>query len=586
MTRTTVDMNKIAKTAIAYLRVSTKEQAARGGQAEGFSIPAQRDALRRKAESLDAVIVEEFVDAGESAKSAHRPHLQRMLGYLADNRVDYVLVHKVDRLARNRVDDVAITMAIKKSGATLVSATENIDETPSGMLLHGIMSSIAEFYSLNLASEVLKGMSQKAKSGGTPGKAPLGYRNIGQLADDGREIRMVEVDPERGELIAWAFTAYATGDWTLNSLAAELESRGLRTKRTPKQPSRPLRPNVLHNILTNPYYKGDVVYQGIRHDGNHQPLVDVVTWQQVQDALAVNLVGEKQREHRHYLKSSVFCGDCGSRLIITMAKNRHGVTYPYFVCVGRQMKRTNCVRKALLISKVEKMVEEYWATVRLDPALRDAVEEGLRATLASSRTDAEAERKQLSTQKNALEAERQKLVEAIYSGAMPLDLIASEQERIASQLAGITGRLTAAAAKLDQVERNLAQALDLIQDCHGAYLGAGPALRRLFNQAFFERLEIHEDGLRASLMEPFDVLLDGRVLDAGRAIHEDREAGLARMAKVLEQATSPDNDETPSARGAAGGFSSATWPLVRGVEGSRESILVGAVGFEPTTARV
>jgi len=78
-----------------------------------------------------------------------------MLRFIADHPVDYVLVHKVDRLARNRVDDVEINLAIRKSGATLVSATENIDETASGMLLHGIMSSIAEFYSRNLATEVL-----------------------------------------------------------------------------------------------------------------------------------------------------------------------------------------------------------------------------------------------------------------------------------------------------------------------------------------------------------------------------------------------------------------------------------------------
>ncbi|WP_405541499.1 recombinase family protein [Streptomyces phaeochromogenes] len=145
-------------------------------------------------------------------------------------RVDYVFVHKVDRLARNRVDDVEITLAIKKAGATLVSATENIDETPSGMLLHGIMSSIAEFYSRNLATEVHKGMSQKAKTGGTPGKAPLGYLNVVLRTPEGREERTVEVDPERAELISWAFEAFASGTWTLRSLADELETRGLTTQ--------------------------------------------------------------------------------------------------------------------------------------------------------------------------------------------------------------------------------------------------------------------------------------------------------------------------------------------------------------------
>ena len=140
--------------AVIYLRVSTKEQAEKGGEKEGFSIPAQREACTRKAVSLGAVVAEEFVDRGESARSAKRPELQKMLAYVKENPVSFVIVHKIDRLARDRGDDVEISVALKAAGTTLVSCSENIDETPSGILLHGIMSSIAEFYSRNLANEV------------------------------------------------------------------------------------------------------------------------------------------------------------------------------------------------------------------------------------------------------------------------------------------------------------------------------------------------------------------------------------------------------------------------------------------------
>ena len=167
--------------AVSYLRVSTKEQAERDGDPEGYSIPAQREANKRKAESIGAEIVAEFVDRGESARSADRPELKRMLAFIKTEPISFCVVHKVDRLARNRADDVEINLALETSNVRLVSATENIDATPSGMLLHGIMSSIAEFYSRNLANEVLKGMSQKARTGGTPGKAPIGYRNAGVM---------------------------------------------------------------------------------------------------------------------------------------------------------------------------------------------------------------------------------------------------------------------------------------------------------------------------------------------------------------------------------------------------------------------
>lgn len=94
--------------AVSYLRVSTREQAERGGTDEGFSIPAQREANRRKAQDLGARVVREFVDAGESARSADRDGLQKMLAFIQASRVNFCIVHKLDRLARNRADDIEI----------------------------------------------------------------------------------------------------------------------------------------------------------------------------------------------------------------------------------------------------------------------------------------------------------------------------------------------------------------------------------------------------------------------------------------------------------------------------------------------
>ena len=249
------------KFAVSYLRVSTRGQAERGGGAdEGFSIPAQREANKRKALSMGAIVGKEFVDRGASAKSADRPELQKMLEYVKENadRVDYVIVHKVDRLARNRGDDIDIMRTLRECGVQLVSASESIDDTPAGMLLHGIMSSIAEFYSQNLANEVKKGMGEKVKSGGTPTRAPLGYLNIRRMDDKGREERTVVLDEERAPLIKLAFEEYATGNWTVNDLAEHLAACGLTTRATPRIPSVPVDKRVLNTVLVNPYYKGVV----------------------------------------------------------------------------------------------------------------------------------------------------------------------------------------------------------------------------------------------------------------------------------------------------------------------------------------
>src|SRR5438045_1155163 len=90
--------------ALIYLRVSTARQATKNGEAEGYSIPAQREACLRRSRELGAEVVEEFVDAGASARSADRSGLQAMLDRVRVGDISYVIVHKLDRLARSRID--------------------------------------------------------------------------------------------------------------------------------------------------------------------------------------------------------------------------------------------------------------------------------------------------------------------------------------------------------------------------------------------------------------------------------------------------------------------------------------------------
>ena len=331
---------------------------------------------------MGALIVKEFADRGESARSANRPELQKMLAYLTqDGQIDYVIVHKLDRLARNRADDVEINRAFDEAGVRLVSTSENIDQAPGGMLLHGIMSSIAEFYSRNLAAEVIKGMGEKARAGGTVGRAPLGYINRQGRDSQGREARWVDVDPVRGPLITQAFTEYATDRWTLSTLTDHLTAHGLTTAPTPSRPSHPLDHNTLLAILRNPYYRGIVTYQGVHYPGTHQPLIDEATWQRVQTVLSQHRHGERQRVHNHHLKTTVRCGQCGGRLIIHHAKARNGHIYPYFVCSYRQRHRDQCSFKAVLIDEVDARIADLYHHIHITPEDRRAIEKYLRLEL-------------------------------------------------------------------------------------------------------------------------------------------------------------------------------------------------------------
>lgn len=352
--------------AVIYLRVSTFGQVATiATPRDSRSLPSARHACGRS-RTWGAVCVYEYIDAGESARSADRPQLQALLERLRTERdVDYVVVHKVDRLARNRIDDVEINVAIKRAGARLVSVTENIDETPSGMLTHGILSTIAEFYGRNLSTEIIKGLEQKVKKGSITGLAPIGYVNVQHFdGESTKAVRTVNVDPERAPHVRWAFEAYASGDYTLRQLTEALADQGLRTKRTRKRPSVAMRPQQVYMMLQNRVYVGIVKWKGTEYPGRHEALVSVETFATVQAILQSRAqTGEKPSRRSHYLVGTLFCKRCGSGMGYNRATGRSGI-YEYFFCWGRH-RATGCQTRYVRADLLEAQVAASYEPIQL-----------------------------------------------------------------------------------------------------------------------------------------------------------------------------------------------------------------------------
>lgn len=532
------------KRAAIYLRVSTAAQATRGREPEGYSIPAQREACQAKAAELDAEVVAEYVDRGESAKTADRPELKALLARLDEKRdLDYVIVHKVDRLARNRYDDATITYALHEAGVELVSVTENIDRTPVGRFMHAIVAANAEFYSANLAAEAKKGLVQKAKMGGTPHRAPLGYLNVRKLIE-GQEIRTVEVDPERAPHVRWAFAAYASGAYTLDTLLAALTERGLRTRPTRKRAALPLSRSRLATTLQNPYYIGIVRYAGVEYQGRHEPLIDRDTFAKAKAVLATHSSAtEKDRKHHHYLKGSLFCGRCGSRMSLTYAQGNGG-RYAYFYCIGRK-QGTGCKQPHVAVDLIETAVERTYDEVMLPRKQAERIRAKLGKAMSGMREQATAEATRQRRRLATLSKEREKLLRAYYAEAIPVELLRSEQDRLTTETNQAERHLEVAEFSVADVEDTLGKALDLLADCQRAYLAAPGHLRRQWNQALFERLVVYDEGIEAAeVAEPFATLAD------------------PQLPKSL-------------------GGKSATRTAVSSRGGSNEARLMGEAGFEP-----
>jgi site-specific DNA recombinase len=552
-------MSASAATAWLYLRVSTKRQATKGGEPEGYSLPVQRQISTQKAATLDAVVIEEYVDRGETARKMDRPELQRLLRDLRDKEPPtYLIVYKIDRWARDSIDGMALVSELRQKKVQLVSAGEGIDDTPEGRLMLTILLGMAEYDSTGKAGRIRDNMRRAAEQGVTMGKAAVGYLNVRRY-ENGQELKSIEIDPDRAPHVRWAFDAYDTGEWTLQALTDELEERGLRTAPARQKLSKPLSKSNIGRMLRNPYYLGKVQFGGVWYPGKHEPLVTQALFDRVGLMLtAKNYAGEKERTHHHYLKGTIFCGQCGSRLCMTFNRGRGGI-YDYFFCIGRQKKRTDCDQGHLRVELIENLIEHFYDQVSLTAPqiaeLRQKVAGEIDAEVAGFRAEIAQQQKRLTR----LQDERQKLLRAHYDDAIPLDMMKAEMKRIDGEAAEAEARVSACSEPYDKLVDHLGNLEHFISSVATVYRQGDGRTRRHVNQALWKKLLITIDGVVAA--EPTSLL-----------------AGLVSLPRTvaLPSGAGPEACERP--RDGQGSTNPAP-----GVRGSRVVDVVRPLGLEPRT---
>lgn len=498
--------------AVIYLRVSSTGQVKTDYDPEGISIPAQREACLRKAKDLGLTVIDEYVEPGRSAtEMTKREAFQRMLARVrGQGDVDYVIVYMLSRMARNRYDDAIVMADLRKRGVTLVSATEAVDDSPVGQLMHGILATFNEYQSRQSGADIANKMGQKARTGGTLGRAKIGYLNHIDHSD-GRVIRTIVLDDERAPFVQLAFELYDTGDYTLDELADELYDRGLRTRPTAKHPAKKVSINKLSQMLRDRYYIGYVTYKGEEVRGRHEPLIDEDLFDRVQDRInSRSAAKERRRLHHHYLKGSLFCGRCRragvtQRMIIQRTINSKGAEYLYFFCRNRQ--NSTCDAPHVNAELVEDAIERHYATIRFSQAFISDVRAQIDTVISEQEKSARLLHQQLSTQLAELDTQEENVIDLAADGTLPQTKVKAKLRDIERQRRHLTGRLATASADLTDAARLIDVSLKLLERPEDLYRRCNDEQRRLLNQAIFHNIYIEDEEVTDhDLQEPFNQL--------------------------------------------------------------------------------
>lgn len=502
------------KRGVLYLRVSDPSQVHTDYDPEGLSIPTQRKICVAKADQLGIEVVDEYVELGRSGtNTTGRPRFRAMMQRVKESRdVEYVIVYKLSRLNRNRFDDAMAMMEMRSANVTLISATENIDETPEGQLVHGMLAAVNEYRSAADGADIRMKLQRKVEQGGTHGLAPLGYLNVKEFID-GRHVSTVAFDPERAPLLRKAFELYATGDYSIERLQTTVTDLGLTTRQTRKNPTvQAVSIAKLHKMLANPYYVGIVTFNGEQYPGRHEPLISQDLFDRVQEVRDLRSRGTRDRVHFHYLKGGfLFCDRCHkagrcSRFVYTEAKGKGG-TYAYYLCRGRQDGL--CDMPYLPVPLVEEYLERHMHTVGVDTTFADRTEAELQVALENQQATVRAMNEAVTRQLKELGQKEERLIDLVADGDLPktaarqrLQQIARDRERLEQEKTDTDERLSIGADVLRH-------GVDLMRDVGSLYAEVPDKVRGLICQALFQAVYLDEITVTCSeLKEPFRSLKD------------------------------------------------------------------------------
>lgn len=300
------------RTAYAYARFSSDNQ-------REESIDAQLRAIREYAQQNEIKILREFSDEAQSARTDKRPAFQKIFGLIQEHPADLLIVHKLDRFARNRADAAFYRQKLKEAGMKLVSVLERLDDSPESIIMEGILESMSEYYSANLSRETKKGLRENILKGKRNGGAcPTGYTLENQhLIPNGDAPRIREV-----------FRLYAHG----KPYSAIESATGF--KKT-----------TIRYMLENETYTGSIGKGETKFANAHEALVDPDTWSICQRRMKNSRMNASNRAKTDYMLSGIcYCGKCGKPLNGISGSNHH-----YYTCRSKGCK---AIRKEVLEQRV------------------------------------------------------------------------------------------------------------------------------------------------------------------------------------------------------------------------------------------
>jgi DNA invertase Pin-like site-specific DNA recombinase len=393
------------------------------------SIESQRAELDR----LGVPIVGVFVEA-QSAKQPGRPVFTDMMRRIEAGEANGVVAWAPDRLARNSVDGGRVIYLLDTGVLRdLKFATYTFENNSQGKFMLSIMFGQSKYYSDALSDMVKRGNRTKVAKGWRPGVAPLGYRND-------PATKTITVDPVYAPLVRRMFDLALTGGYSARKIAfMARDVWGFRTPIHRKQGGRPIPPNSVHRLLTNPFYAGRFTWDGEVIQGRHTPIITVEEFARVQ-AVIRRPKSTRAQKHSFPLTGLIRCGECGRLVTAEHKVNRYGARYTYYHC-SRTGLGPKCRQPSVRAEALERQAEAVLERQAVRPEVAEELERLFDLTVVRTQASVATLRESLEVSLREVQAQVSELTGLRLRGLIGDEEFAPHRERLQLEAARLAREL-------------------------------------------------------------------------------------------------------------------------------------------------
>ncbi len=501
-------MVKLTQDNIKYVIYARRSIEKKDKEESVVSIDSQIRELKELARDKNLKIIGEFTEAKSAKNPYQREQFQQMMNMIQSGKADGILCWKIDRLARNSVDEGLIKYLLQTGVIKNIKSTDRDWYPDDNALLASVEFGVATQYSRDISKHIRRGQKASVDRGYRPSIAPLGYKNS-KYREDGLQEEIL-VDENKFDKVRELFDLMLTGEYSVMSLIKYANSvLKIGSSYNGKEK---LSKTNLYKIFTSHFYYGEFEYpanSGNWYQGNHKRMITKDEYDKIQVILGRKSKLRPNKKKLPFSGNLIKCSTCGCSITAEykkkIQKNGNIHQYIYYHCTGRS--HMQCKEPSMRQEELERQIISFLGNIKISKDFHNLIVSIIERQTSEQNRNKEREKGKIKSEIELLNIKLEKLLDLRLNGEIDSNFYKEKSEQINRT---IKQKIEALESDVDFKEtlKKVRDILDLAKTAQESFInGDNDRKRKIISSICYNLYK--KDGLIIfEAIKPFETILE------------------------------------------------------------------------------